>query len=113
MAKAIDLTGQKFGKLTVIKRGDNIGRESGWLCKCNCGNPELKLIRSHHLRYGFTESCGCLQKEHRQNFGKSNRKHFGCMFCGSEKHFAKGMCHACYERTRRQKIRYANERKGA
>ena len=34
-----DLTGQKFGRLTVIKRADNNKNGSTrWLCKCDCGN---------------------------------------------------------------------------
>lgn len=59
MAKAIDLTGQQFGRLTVQKRGPNIGRQVAWYCKCNCGNPEKVLIRGDHLRSGATQSCGC------------------------------------------------------
>ena len=108
-----DLTGQKFGRLTVVKRGENYRNHSRWLCKCDCGNPNLRLVQECSLVYGNTKSCGCLHDENARVMGLNNRKHFGCIFCGSDKHFAKGMCHACYERTRRQKIRYANERKGA
>lgn len=111
-----DLTGQKFGHLTVIKRGENYHRHSRWWCQCDCGNTELILVLGANLKNGGTQSCGCLRKERAKtwgtNLGRNNRKHFGCMICGSDKHFAKGMCHACYERTRRQKIRYKNEMKG-
>ena len=118
MHKLIDLTGQKFGRLTVIKRGENSkSGQTKWYCKCDCGNPDLALIYASNLKKGFTKSCGCLNKEkakeHARQMGLSTRKHFGCMICGSDKHYAKGLCHACYERTRVQKIKYQNKKKGA
>lgn len=59
-----DLTGQKFGRLTVVKRGESTkNRESRWWCKCDCGNPELILVRKSSLENGHTQSCGCLQRE--------------------------------------------------
>jgi len=63
MSKFIDLTGQKFGRLTVIKFYEKRRRESYYLCKCDCGNPEEKIIRGSSLTSGNTQSCGCLQKE--------------------------------------------------
>ena len=62
MAKIIDLTGQKFGRLTVKHRVGKDGRgESIWHCICECGNT--KDVLSSNLRKGATQSCGCLQKE--------------------------------------------------
>ena len=57
-----NLTGQKFGRLTVIKRigVDRFGHVL-WLCKCICGN-EKEVISSNLIR-GYTLSCGCIQKE--------------------------------------------------
>lgn len=52
----IDLTGQKFGKLTVIERADNRGRHVYWKCKCDCG--AIHEARSDGLRNGITLSCG-------------------------------------------------------
>lgn len=57
----IDLTGQKFGKLTVIKRSnDTLGRsdEAMWECLCECGN--VVDVRGYSLRTGNTKSCGCI-----------------------------------------------------
>ena len=60
--KRIDLVGQKFGRLTVIKRmGNDKYRNSRWLCLCECGKE--KIIRGSHLKSGDIKSCGCLQKE--------------------------------------------------
>lgn len=56
MGKLIDLTGLKFGRLTVIKY---VGK-SKWLCKCECGNE--KIVSTTHLK-NDTKSCGCLKKE--------------------------------------------------
>ena len=54
-----DLTGQKFGRLTVIKRADNNKNGSTrWLCKCDCGNE--KIVEGGHLRSNKIKSCGCL-----------------------------------------------------
>ena len=56
-----DLTGQKFGRLTVIERAENKGKKVAWLCQCECGNE--KVIRGCSLKNGDTISCGCLQNE--------------------------------------------------
>lgn len=67
MAKAVDITGQRFGRLTVIERApspehvDNRG--AYWRCKCDCGQYHSAL--GQNLRKGLTRSCGCLQYEYR------------------------------------------------
>ena len=67
MPKLIDLTGQKFGRLTVLKRNsENLNGKPAWVCQCECGN--IKIIRGTDLRSGKTLSCGCLQKERRQDY---------------------------------------------
>lgn len=57
----IDLTDQKFGKLTVLKRDENKPKGKSkfayWICKCDCGN--LTSVRGDHLRDGSTIGCGC------------------------------------------------------
>ena len=64
MSKLIDLTGQKFGKLTVLECLGKINpnnKEYYWRCQCDCGN--IKNIAGNSLRSGNTRSCGCLAKE--------------------------------------------------
>lgn len=66
MSRLIDLTGQRFGRLTVIKRVDNSIQPSGqqkaqWLCKCDCGNEHI--VKGYSLKNGDTKSCGCLNSE--------------------------------------------------
>lgn len=59
-----DLTGQKFGRLTVIAfAGNSKSRQYLWSCKCDCGNQENVIVSAANLRSGKTKSCGCLQKE--------------------------------------------------
>ena len=71
MSKVIDLTGQQFGKLIVIKRAENdkFGKAQ-WLCKCECGNE--KVINGASLRKGLTTSCGCNKLE---KLKKYNEEH--------------------------------------
>lgn len=62
MGKAIDLTGQRFGRLVVVCRAEKLyGKQSAWLCKCDCGNE--KVVAAQSLRSGATTSCGCYHKE--------------------------------------------------
>lgn len=68
MGKFNDLTGQKFGRLTVIKRTENYKTPSGktkaqWLCMCDCGNPSPVIVTTSNLKRNNTTSCGCHQKE--------------------------------------------------
>lgn len=61
MSRLIDLTGQQFGRLTVIERVEHEGKGTKWLCECECGNK--KEVFSSNLRRGLTTSCGCFRKE--------------------------------------------------
>ena len=74
MGKFKDLTGQKFGRLTVIKRGEDYIGKNGrktirWWCLCDCqlelpeDERELKLIIGDNLRSGHTTSCGCYHRD--------------------------------------------------
>ena len=56
-----DLTGQRFGKLTVIKPAGKTNSEGLflWECRCDCGN--VVEVASHYLKNGNNRSCGCLK----------------------------------------------------
>ena len=60
--RTIDLTGHKYGLLTVIERVDNPDREGyeAWRCICDCGKE--KLAEGYYLRKGMISSCGCLSQ---------------------------------------------------
>ena len=56
--KRIDLSGQRFGRLTAISfAGTDKSWKAKWLCKCDCGNEVIKY--TVYLRGGDTKSCGC------------------------------------------------------
>ena len=58
---ALDLTGQRFGKLTAIRPTEERRRKFVvWECKCDCGNTAY--VTSKNLKTGKTRSCGCLKK---------------------------------------------------
>ena len=57
--KLKDLTGMKFGKLTVMKRAENDNHNQAiWVCECECGG--ISTVSGAKLRKGHTKSCGCL-----------------------------------------------------
>ena len=53
-----DLTGRKFGRLTVVERATKPGEKVRWLCQCECGGS--KVVEARNLTCGKTKSCGCL-----------------------------------------------------
>lgn len=61
--KFIDLTGQKFGRLTVIERAQNKGKKTMWRCKCDCGNESI--VAGGNLTNGHIVSCGCFNDKRR------------------------------------------------
>ena len=67
MSKLIDLSGKRFGRLTVIERyGTYISpadesKAVTWLCRCDCGAKTVVL--GSNLKSGRSQSCGCLRRE--------------------------------------------------
>ena len=61
MGAFIDLTGKKFGRLTVLQKSHKVGKYWKWKCICECGNE--CIVDGVSLREGRTKSCGCLKKE--------------------------------------------------
>lgn len=65
MGKREDLTGMRFGNLTVIDYAYSKRYKSGqvkaiWNCKCDCGN--IAQISAHYLKSGKKKNCGCIKK---------------------------------------------------
>ena len=78
MGRFVDLTGQRFGRLTVIKRAENYISPKGqhqtqWLCKCDCGNETIVLGCS--LKKKAVISCGCFAKEISYKQGKLAKRY--------------------------------------
>lgn len=67
-ARFEDLTGQRFGKLTVIKYAGKKGTASLWECQCDCGQKTYTI--TNYLKTGHTTSCGCNRN---WNHGKTSK----------------------------------------
>lgn len=97
-----DLTGQKFSRLTVIKR-DESKKGTYWVCKCDCG--KILSVRGDQLKSGNTKSCGCLNAENihrkKRNYVDISGQRYGDLevldYAGSDKYGTrwKCKCHLC------------------
>lgn len=76
-----DLTGQSFGRLTVLSVGERRGRKRYWNCRCDCGTE--KAVHGDHLKAGRSRSCGCLNRESQR---ASFQKHGGAPAVKTERH---------------------------
>jgi len=69
MAALKDMTGERYGLLTVVKRAGRSQnpnwekRLTTWLCRCDCGGE--KIASRPALLGGYTRSCGCLRRKSR------------------------------------------------
>ena len=54
----VDISGQKFGKWTVLKYSGIINNNSCWKCECDCGT--IKNVRGDRLKSGNSKCCGCI-----------------------------------------------------
>lgn len=62
MPTLIDLKDQKFGRLTILRRGENNNtNKPRWYCRCECGSETL--VSAASLRSGLSTSCGCRRRE--------------------------------------------------
>ena len=69
MGKFIDLTGNRYTRLVVVGRGDNVYGKPWWECNCDCGTTVV--VAGRVLREGTTKSCGCYNKEKEKTHGMS------------------------------------------
>ena len=69
MPKALNLVGQKFGKLLVLERaGKTPAGQYTYRCLCDCGQESI--ARTGCLRNGHTKSCGCQARYTGSNCGR-------------------------------------------
>ena len=60
--QAVDLTNQRFGRLSVLHRDIVPTSKTRWWCQCDCGSPPVS-VATNKLRSGKTSSCGCYHRE--------------------------------------------------
>ena len=68
--KYVDLTNQKFNRLTVLERDQKKCNRVMWKCRCDCGN--IISVSTNSLKSGNSKSCGCYKLE---SFTKITTKH--------------------------------------
>lgn len=85
-----DLCGQRFGKLTVIRRVEgtqsNRARADSWLCRCDCGNESVVL--GSNLVRGHTKSCGCIKLNDLTGQHSIRNSHIADCGCRRSKRYA-------------------------
>lgn len=59
--KFYDITGQRYGRLTVVAKGASRSGQTSWDCACDCG-ASVNVLK-HSLVAGVTKSCGCFMRE--------------------------------------------------
>lgn len=68
--KELDLTNQKFGRLTVLEKAYSKNNKTYWRCLCECGKETIKM--GHAIKSGHTLSCGCLHTEQLVNRSRTH-----------------------------------------
>lgn len=71
MGQKLNLLGQRFVRLLVLKEAEPIGKkkQTAWHCICDCGKE--RIVITENLRNGDTKSCGCLNNEQRSARAKN------------------------------------------
>lgn len=68
MPNPIDISGMKFGRLSVIGRAAQGKHGARWMCLCDCG--KTIITRSDRLRSGQSKSCGCYHRHIKTKHGR-------------------------------------------
>lgn len=92
--RALDLVGQRFGRLTVAARISGAHGISTWHCDCDCGGS--KSVAGRHLTAKVVASCGCLVTTHGHSAGGSRSKTY--MVWDSMRSRCSNPEHASYDR---------------
>ena len=72
--KAVDLTGQRFGRLVVLVQVPSIDGKAVWSCQCDCGATHA--VAGWLLRNGTVKSCGCYRVDRGKEHGATlNLRH--------------------------------------
>lgn len=92
--KLIDLTGQKFGKLTVTGIAERKNGKVYWNCNCECGRSCVS--DGHHLRDGRKTHCGCIKPKPPSNYKDLTGQKFGMLTVLGRAEQPKGLKQAVY-----------------
>ena len=88
-----DITGERFGRLAVVRLAEKRGRVVQWLCVCDCGKE--RVVSIYNLLSGNTKSCGCFQRDVAREIFWVKKTH------GMERHYLyptwRNMLARCYD----------------
>jgi hypothetical protein len=73
MSRLVDITGRRFGRLSVLGRANVGGKHVMWICRCDCG--ETATVRGSAMKSGNSTTCGCGVREAMSRTGKTNKTH--------------------------------------
>lgn len=100
--KKVDLTGERFGKLLVLSKGENKGKNTSWKCVCDCGT--IRDYLTYNLTAGKSNSCGCQRIESLSKafttHGETGTRLYNIF---------KGMSQRCYNQNNPAYIYYGNK----
>lgn len=101
MGAFIDLTGERFSRLRVLKRIGTRYESPLWQCICDCG--KITEATTRDLRTGNKKSCGCIHSEQLASRNKNNRIHGGCINDREERLYGvwHSMIQRCYDKNRK------------
>ena len=100
--KKVDLVGMRFGKLLVLSKGENKGKNTTWKCVCDCGTVRDYL--TYNLTSNKSNSCGCQRIE---SLNKAFTTHGGS---GTRLYsIFKGMSQRCYNKGNPAYVYYGNK----
>jgi len=93
MQTLIDLTGQRFGRLTVMSEAERKNKHRMWNCKCDCGG--YTKVYDGSLKRGLTTSCGCYRREQNKKrsitHGESNTRLYSIWYNMKKRCYHKGV----------------------
>jgi hypothetical protein len=73
MPRPLDITGDKYGRLTALEYVGKFKNQRMWFFRCDCGSPYINSVSA--VRVGNTSSCGCLHSEQLAQRNRDNRTH--------------------------------------
>jgi hypothetical protein len=98
MPAALELIGQRFGRLTVLQQTSSRNGRRCYVCLCDCGAE--RVVQANRLRRGETQSCGCVRRKYpdlvpgirfgrltvlRQVPSRNRQRYYACLCdCGTE-----------------------------
>lgn len=107
-----DISGERFGRLVAVRPcGTTTGRQTVWLCRCDCGMEKEIRVSNLSRNNRSTQSCGCATSERARKYAPTLVKSRVCDGCGGQFRSSRSAhrhCHSCSQIAARMKATGAN-----